>query len=439
MLTPITLLLIFFIAFVEIRHRSVKKKICIYFFSILVFELAVNVGYAFKISSIEIQCADIMWIVLLLYCIRLCFVNGMKKRNYIELAIMLVTLTTSIVIEIFDPYLDAGFQFRTIMVFAKLLIAVFAYNSVLSHYRDEILDEISNKIIPLQKLIYAVVLIELVLENVFDSNIMTEAIVSIFGNAVDQVTWMEKRGGLYSIQGLCKEPSHFAILLLFISLYDIYLLKSRKEKNLFFALNCLLLLVSGSFSSIAFLGVLMIVFLLEAKGKKAIIAAVAAAMIAIPVVIIAAQQIPMLNYYYQRLVNLFAVLGNDSYSYSSEYVRMMSIISSFNMWIERPIWGIGLGNNVLTGGGLALLSSLGIVNTIALLCIYMKERTMSLSVIMVILASCVTMDIGAYYSAYMLLFFMIMQKRYDYTVDKRRELIAAMRRRLKFNIEGVKE
>ena len=230
----------------------------------------------------------------------------------------------------------------------------------------------------------------------------------LLGVSTDQVNWLVIRGGIPAFQALCKEPSHLAICLFFACLIDLWLMERKKINSLFFIINCLLLLLSGSFSSILFVSVLILAYLVIMKisNKKVIFVALILALI--PVAILALDKTGLALYYMERLSNSLSLMKSRNFDiYSSEGVRLGSMFSSLELFRNRPILGIGLGNNVSTCAFPSLLSTIGILGVLTYLFAFIDSKKIMIPFLFVLLGTFFAMDAGMFYSSYLMLFFVI--------------------------------
>lgn len=406
--------LILFIVLQIVSQSSFERKLSKYCLMLLFFELFANVGKIGNLGGVELQYSDIIWLILFAYSIHYLYVRGLERREWIKVMALFGGLFLCVTAEILNMNLFGGFNIRSLLIFVRIMMMMFVYKTLLINFSVTEIRYLSDVFLKMQNIIYVVIVIEFFIKNIFHSNIYNGMIGEIFGVSENQVTWLLQRGGLNALQGLCKEPSHFAIFLLFASLYDIWIQKNYRKGEIYFFINCALLLVSGSFSSLVYIVVLFLAYIiyLHVTNKMMIIGMIA--ILSASIVIVVGDKVQLLSYYAGRFANVFRIITGVVSGYTSEGVRLGGIFESFKQFGEHPLFGIGIGNNVKTGAVSAFLSSIGIVGIIPFFTslIYVKSGIFPL--ILVLCASLFTMDMGIYYS----ISFSLLMVLYQFNMDK---------------------
>jgi hypothetical protein len=207
-----------------------------------------------------------------------------------------------------------------------------------------------------------IVILEFIAKNIFQSNIIFELFSEVFGVGNSTSTTLLLRGVTYSLQGLMREPAHLVESFLVIGLLMIVNLKGK-----FSAVN-LFLIILFSFISLSLSGILIgliLVFVLIIKRLNVttmILFSISAMLI---LLISLYNELGIIQYYFGRLVNVVNILfhGESLGITSSEDIRLTSIFVNLRIFLQYPIFGVGIGTTyahsflatLLSNGGLTLL------------------------------------------------------------------------------------
>lgn len=406
-MTVASFLLAGFIIYQFTFQKSSERRISNFFAALVFFELFANAGKISDIAGMEVLYSDILWAILGIYSFSYLITNPINQSVFIRNGIFLTVLITSLFSEAFFPYSEV-FSTRSILIAIRFLLMIAVYRSVGMNFSETEREYILKIMVVFQKVTYIVVCIEMVIKLFFDSSLYFGLINFLLGVSANQVNWLVIRGGIPAFQALCKEPSHLAICLFFSCLIDLWLMERKKINSMFFIINCLLLLLSGSFSSILFVPVLILAYLVIMKISSKRIIFVALILAMIPVAILALDKTGLAQYYMERLSNALSLIKSRNFDiYSSEGVRLGSMFSSLDLFKNRPFLGIGLGNNVSTCAFPALLSTMGILGVLAYIFAFVDSEKTMITFIFVLLGTIFAMDEGVFYSIHLMLFFVI--------------------------------
>ncbi len=362
----------------------------------------------------ELQYSDIIWLILFIHSMWYLYVKGMGRKEWIKLMSLFGGLFLCIIVEVVNPNSFNDFNMRSLLIFVRILMMVLVYKALLSNFSTTEIRYFVDVFLKMQVAIYIIVIIEFFIKNVLYSNFFNIIIEKTFGIAENQVTWLVQRGGLYALQGLCKEPSHFAIFLLFAGLYDVWIQKNFQKGNVYFIINCALLLISGSFSSLVYIIVLFMAYILYLKITNETIIMGMISILAAGIIIVVSDKIQLLSYYIERFGNVLKIINGTVSDFTSESVRLGDAFGSFKQFREHPVFGIGIGNNVKTGAVSAFLSSVGIIGIIPFFANMIHSRNGIFPLILIVLASLFTMDMGIYYS----IPFALLMLLYQFSMDE---------------------
>lgn len=407
--------LLLFIIMQIVSKSSFERKTARYCLALLFFELFANVGKLGNIlrGGVEFQYSDIIWLILFAHSMWYLYARGVRQKEWIKLMSLFGGLFLCIIVEILNPCFPNGFNIRSLLIFVRIMMMVLVYKVLLSNFSTTEIRYFVNVFLKMQTAMYVIVVIEFFVKNILHSNIFNIIIAETFGIAENQVTWLEQRGGFYALQGLCKEPSHFAIFLLFAGLYDIWIQKYFQKGNIHLVINCALLLISGSFSSLVYIFVLLMAYILYLNiTSKTVVISMVSVLIA-GIIVAIGDSIQLVLYYVGRFGNVLRIMNGSVSDFTSESVRLGDVFESFKQFGEHPIFGIGIGNNVRTGAVSAFLSSVGVIGIIPFFVNMLCSKNGIFPVLLMIAASLFTMDMGIYYSISFALLMVLYQFKTD--------------------------
>ncbi|PNS36987.1 hypothetical protein [Mesotoga sp. B105.6.4] len=222
--------------------------------------------------------------------------------------------------------------------------------------------ELVRAIIMITTIQTALGFIDLALKQFLHRPALQTLCLNLFGSGASQFHGIAVRAGSYVLQAFMKEPSHFAMS--FIPGLTVLVL-STSQSIMFLVLqisSVVILLLSGSlagFMIVAYWFVLRFYrFIVTSRyGKlKSLLRVGVVLLVVTGLIRVLLDYIPLLNYYVSRAAGLLGV----GPSLGSESVRFYSIQSSLKQFLERPIFGIGLGSTNAHGFLPSLLSNIGI-------------------------------------------------------------------------------
>lgn len=189
----------------------------------------------------------------------------------------------------------------------------------------------------------------------------------IFGVVPSQHANLVFKAGLPTIQGLMKEPSHFA----YSFIPGLTVLALNKNKNLTLVtiefLSIIILFLSGSFTGFSLILYWFLLhtykFVISSKLGKflSFLLVIVISILGIIVIQRLANSLPIIDYYVNRLYGLLGI----GPSIGSEVIRWMSINYSFELFAKYPFFGIGLGSSGAHGFIANLLANMGIIGFFA--------------------------------------------------------------------------
>jgi len=370
MIKPFGMLLLILI----LRNIAFNKQACfkssfVYLSSLLVFlELFVNVGYMFKFGDFELQYSEFVTALLFAYSARVVFGSEKIGIKYSMIMLSLSLIVTELLL-ILNPigqaiyrnntYVIPKFSLYSLQIFARVIVGLIISIGALNTLTRQDIANVSHRIVEYAKVTYVVCAVEMVVKNVFHSTMFNEVVGSIFGVGESTLDILMKRGSLYSLQGLLKEPSHLTFGLFMFLVILIYSDVPIKTKDRMFIFGLLLLVVSGSFAGFGYaISLVLMYFIVNERRLKP--GSFVLLFFAMLIFIIPNS---MTTYYLTRLTNSLRIL--DSFMapdlVTSEQVRLNSIIETYRtVFLQRPFFGAGLGIPYAYGTNIMILSSIGI-------------------------------------------------------------------------------
>lgn len=171
------------------------------------------------------------------------------------------------------------------------------------------------------------------------------------------------RGSRVAITGFMREPTHFATFL--IPGISLLIAKDKRTgtENVFVLLSILVLFLSTSFLGIGVIFYAIFLFCVKRAKEVAFIVGILT-LVTVIVLIVAVSQVALgensLIGYYTTRFNAF-----KSFDQNSTEIRSVRNSYAFQKWLERPLFGFGLGTISVNGFVPTILASLGIIGTVA--------------------------------------------------------------------------
>ncbi|MDD2371390.1 MAG: hypothetical protein PHQ32_05240 [Firmicutes bacterium] len=367
------ILLIYFLYKILFSKEITVNNVFKYLLGLLIFfELFINVGYMFKIANYEVLYSE--FILLLLFIISLIIIKNNFKKIRIKGTVILITISV-IATEInllINPitenifrnkgYLIPVFSYYSILILLRflmmLVISVAAINII--KYEDviNIIDGLARK----AKYIFVICILEWIVKNLFFSQMYSFIVDYIFGEGIYQVGVLLKRGSIYSLQGLLREPAYLTFGVFIFLIIIILSNYKSKVKYTYLIVGSSLILVSGSLSGVVYILALFMMVVSMNKNKSKLLG------LGIVVLIggILFLQTELASYYIGRIVNSWRIVNSSSGAvFSSEQIRLFSITETFKtVFLKRPILGAGLGIPYAFGTDIMIFSSIGIFGSV---------------------------------------------------------------------------
>lgn len=407
-ITIATLIFIFLQLYILIKPKHNKF---LHLFTFTAFtEIFMNLGFLFKLGSLEINYSYISVIITFIYGIIHLPLSKYKKFFpiipfviVIILGFLLRSVSSTPIYStdhtiVADQLFMGGSLVRiritsySIIVLFKVML--FLFNLImLSYFFDKMaFIKIMRNYCTFFKFYIILGIIEFLLNNFVNPTLFRNIILMIFGSSKSIVFIPQFRVGIYTVLLTNKEPSLCMYSLFLCSLGLIWENKLFKKHNhLYILISLLLMITSMALTGLLFVISLIIILLYKYLKKISFYRYVQVFLILVIMIAVFIIVIPsgLKNYYFGRFYNAFSFVKRaikdpyDPYLFSnyggSEVFRIYSIINNSYAFSKSPILGVGLGTCTCFSGIVSLLSNLGIVGIICVIHIYKKSfRSMHL-------------------------------------------------------------
>ncbi len=407
-------IIILVIAYILLRSKSEKHKICNLITLTIIIELSSFKGYFIAIGSSEVSydlfIDSFMAIYILYYML----------NNTIYISKKLLFLTLLLIIDIF-----CGFVYQNIIPFEKPVMFnsfnwdyyVVAYQGKeIAHFQitrfisltvriigvafaamliknEQVLNrnDVANIIHSVNKVFFiniVFVTIEFFLKNIFNDNSLNLLCDTLLGVGVATYTELSMRGDTYALYGWTREPSYLAGLLFFTLVFTyierkiLFKRKYNLVDKIKIGLAMLYLIMSGSLSSIQYIFVILLVYVIwifcthHLFSKMSIIASFVLLFVVGSFISVYSYS-EYLGVRMHELVDFLPMVVSGAWPVGTGYstlARLVSIVETFQNYIERPIWGLGVGIETCHDGLVTYLSYVGALGFLIWLKILCAEK-----------------------------------------------------------------
>lgn len=400
---PFGYIMLLIIAYIVYKSKTVNEM----FSNFLIFELffgvnRLNYGYFMKIGGSELEYNDTLLGILFFLSLYILIKNGhnLKRKLCIySLALVAVVLVGMLVcyikpvrVMVVDynhswDYFFRGyngqlnyvlFTQQSVLMFFRLVIFLFILNTTSKIIYEDEWVVIAKTVLKYSKYLMIYGLFEIIMKFIIHID-LGPYLIDIFGRGVST------GGGIDRLQGLCREPSYYALGLfnyIILSICNIIICDNISLQKYIWILIALLIgCISSSFSFlICLISILFFIYNVNknklSHNTKLIFFICFVIMISLFIVVYSFDEVQ--NYlcdsslvWSQRIgesikqikngVNDTYVLGQD---FSSESVRLVGGILTFKAAMTSPVFGLGIGTSYCVMGIFAIISNIGLVGFI---------------------------------------------------------------------------
>lgn len=447
-----TIVIIFFIIF---KKNSLWEKYINFFTLTVVYEMNKLSGYFIKLGGREIECSDILLMICTILAVYFIYKKGKVKKMQIYLAFFLLlsvfigiihTMLVQPVSQIrdysgnWDSYVYgtsnlsyAVISWQSVLMTIRLILFIIISFTII-YISNEESYKITNKCIKLTKFHILYAFIEVLTKYTLKVNWMTQLKNFILGVGHSTYISFIVRGSGISINGLTREPSHLSeALFLFIVLC--ILSEEIRSNKFWIMLAIFVMLFSMSFSTVMYGFILIILYIYVNQIKIKWNLKMMLGSFIIFTALSIAIYVCLNNDYYSNRISGFLddaniiFSGVESFKYTqitSSKVRLLGIRKTFDAFLERPLFGFGIGTAYCNSGIVSLLSNIGIISTLIwiLFCLNIANRkrndrkTFIKFLIVTILPNIVKGGIGMLYGSYCLMLVMLIRRETSYDKKK---------------------
>ena len=393
-----SILILSYCVYVMVYYKSISLRYIRLIALAFILEVGKFQGYFFAIGESEVSYEDAFaTILLVINCVSMAKHKRYDKKTFIVAMALLTVALLGIIMENIAPYQGLiipynskrawdgyaiGVEDKTEVVYSvtrfmllyvrilSLATTILVINKKLPTSCYKI---IVRKISGFGKIVLSYGVAELVLKNIFHSNLTNRINCTMFGLGISTYTEIAFSSGLARLQGFTREPSHFSMAIFYFVLIIIMndLINNTKKTGFWLPVSMLLLLMCQSFAALVYLILIFVfVFTFYRKGKGTVniqkikqrLWCISGFAIA---VVIALLLCGMESYFSDRLAYVVRVVGKlingGSVPVNSDVVRLISIIDTTKDFLHRPLLGLGMGVEAAHSGVVSMLADIGVL------------------------------------------------------------------------------
>lgn len=367
---PFGIFLVLILIWTFIRTKHIDRIFIKLLTITICIEAFISVGYFLKLGSLEITYSEFLLVILGIISIFLIIIKPINKKLLtlgfclifviiISNSLLLLNPVKQQIITYGMSWRDVGvypsFNLQTIMMSFRIVLFVLVAMAAISTLKNNI-EYLRTRFIKFGTFILMVIAFEFILKNIFHSNIFSSFINFLFGTGDFTVDVLLERGNTFSLQGLTREPNQLSTSLFYFGLIVLFSKDKIKHFNLIFIVTIVEMLASRSLGGILLSLCLLAVYFIK-QNKM---------FLAVFTVILATPFVAFTNYftyYLNRILNSLSFLTNTQLVNfnMSEQTRIYSIIENFNLALDSPFFGIGVGTSYAFGFLPSLLSNIGLL------------------------------------------------------------------------------
>lgn len=400
-----SILLIFYIIYIFAKNKDFSTVIAKLLALDLSLHLCVGIGDFINIAGFSIDYYFFIDSIIMVFLILRQKDKIFIKKRYFNIYIMLLLcILIGILNLIFFPYKNPivtgkatwetylrgteslqqiTFGRENIITIIKAVFTITMVCIIKNRISIDIWQKVYCEIYKWFKLYLFLGLLEVITKYIFKSNIFISLTIAIFGSSINAYDNLLVRGNGYMLQGLMREGAHYAFSLFGILCFMLGLKQRNRCTKYWIILAVILSLMSTTASAIWCLTIFMIIFIIYKYSQGVINISKLIKIFSIIVIITAIVSILggwilILDfgngiYMMERLKDalctiMMAMNGHwkifTGY-FGSNQVRMVSMAETFKLIIKRPLFGFGIGTIGSHSQLATLMSSIGILGTVA--------------------------------------------------------------------------
>ncbi|MFY3790516.1 hypothetical protein ACOQFO_02170 [Ureibacillus sp. MALMAid1270] len=369
---PFGLFIILVVFFVFVKKKNFKEIYVSLLAITISVESFVNVGYFLRFGSYEFTYSEFLLLLLgvlsIIIIIKQPLNKGLVFFGFLLGFVVIISNAMLIINPIDKPIVTYGmgwgtgestnaqFTFQSIKMTLRILLFILIAIAAISVIKKKDINILKKYFIGTGNIVIILVLIEFIIKNIFKSSFYNTAVNWIFGIGNSTITDLLVRDGIFSLQGLTREPSQLSIGIFYYSFVIILSKETNRKNNIFLIIAIIELLLSRALMGVVL--AICIIAIYAVINKKKIFA-----------FIIMACTFPFIffseyfSYYLNRIINslmLFKDVTQVDYTIS-EHVRLISVLENFDLLVSRPFFGIGVGTSYAFGFLPTIISNVGLI------------------------------------------------------------------------------
>ena len=396
-----SIILMFCVVFRILRDNNKKSQYMFFLLIAIILDVSQIQGYFIRIAGKEVSYEDAYMAFFLIYSlIQLKYIKIERRLFFFSFclfAIGIIGIFNEFIVPLPNKiinsdafggwdYYVSGLTSKTIvkinymrflLIYLRLLeycvVALILKNTYsFSDYKNIIV-----KLIPWSKFVIYYGLVEFAFKNILKSAFLSKVNEFVLGIGNNTFAFGEKRMGLYVLQGITREQSHYALSLFFAVVFLFVFYRKINHNHVYkfyyyLLLSIMFMVLSGAFSALVYISIIVvmlflfdkkIVFRSEVYLKSFFVLAGSFVLFFIMCFISKSLED---NYYaerFLRIINNFSLIINNDWkgkiSAYSEIVRFVSIFDTLRDVSYRPVFGLGCGVEWAHSGLVSMLSSIG--------------------------------------------------------------------------------
>ena len=399
-----TIFSLFLVILSIFAYIQIKNKKCFFLFLLAMsisLEMMIDVGYFIKIGSFELGYGEVGYIALTIYTICNYLPYVLNKKNWPGLLLFML-VCGSLLLEFIFPYgkpvikdsngWDRYFYLgemptEIIITFTHIkeiihvicYVIIFIFAKSFNKIEDKVLFKYLSKFFSSFLLLG---MIEVIFVKIFNQqSLLIDIEKVLFGNSYFSDDTLVSIGITGRLRGLKSEPSMYSYVLYIVSLFYLLTAKfTRKSQyKLLSIVSIAIMLFSLSFSTIfcfVFSILIYIGYKYKKSGHKGRLSITLLSIVVLITGIIFIKYVSSKthfdNYYLERIrMALLSVKNINMSSWNDQYdvydastlIRLKSIVGSFEYFLDRPLFGLGLGSSYAHSTFFTVLASVGFIGT----------------------------------------------------------------------------
>lgn len=407
MISIFAIILVTFIIYTLINTQNKLEKYKKLLIINISFELLMIQGYFFKLGTSELSYQAAMSLIMIPYTAYFIMSENVKIgiKELFMILFFLVSCMIGIMHQYIEPYSGSIMNSsavgswdayiiginnkgsveiswtRFLVIYAQfisVMMTILIFHNAFSF--DDIRHILKKVNIILRWNVYFVIL-EFFVKNIMISDTTMQLEGILLGDGSSTYTTLILRNGFYQLQGLTREPSHLAFTLFYTVIFFIVEKRIINSKYkicdyLYLIMVITLSFISGSFAAILYILTLLIWIVYLAIKNASDITKIAILVISVAVVSSVGYSIysgisdDSLWGFGKRIdltTQIVSAIADNNWQSSggdSALPRFISIYDTFFDFLDRPLFGMGIGIQYSHGGLVNVLSDIGVIGVI---------------------------------------------------------------------------